>query len=57
MKDLEGLYDECKVWLDEHGGRSFGDVMWDEVAYYILMEGEERFEKVYLPEKYQILDL
>ena len=48
-------YDAINEWLDDNG-RSLGDIMQDQQGkFYILAEGEEGMEKVYMPDKFQAL--
>ena len=45
-------YEARNQWLEENG-REWRDVMHDDRGEYVLAEGEERMEKVYLPDNLQ----
>ena len=47
-------FENLTDWLYDHG-RSAKDVMQDDEGHYILVENEDGFEKVYLPELFNTL--
>ena len=54
-KENDKVYDGINEWLDDMG-RTLGDIMQGEDGrFYVLAEGEEGMEKVYMPDKFQAL--
>lgn len=54
-KNNDLLYEELAMWLSEHG-RSAGDIMTGSDGFsYIYIDGEEGYERVFLPDNFQSL--
>lgn len=54
-KTNDELYEEREIWLDNLG-RTKGDIMDKGDGKYVMVDGEDGFEKIYLPDNFQELE-